>query len=99
LDLKRKEIDGSRVKQLAETLKTNQVTTQSAFIDSLTLVLNVLQFLGKLNMQRNSMNPEEIQYLAETLKINKVTQYCHLAHFPEPLSRLTDANGVESSTE
>jgi hypothetical protein len=99
LDLERAKIDGWRGKQLAETLKSNQVTPQRVFLDYLTLGLHVPQFLRILNMQRNKMNPEEIQYLAEALKINKVTEYCHLSPFPAPFPRLIDANGVGSSME
>ena len=87
------------MKQLAEALKTDRVTSRRAFLDSLTLVLNVRQVLRILRMHRNKMNPEKIQHLAETLKINKVTQCSQLSSHLSSLSRLIDANGVGSSME
>ena len=88
------------MKQLAEALKTNQITPQRiVFLESLTLVSNVHQALRIRKMERNKMNAEEIEYLAESLKVNKVTEYSHLSSHLSPLPRLTDANTVGCSME
>jgi hypothetical protein len=100
LDLNHEEIDGWRVKQLAEELKNNQVTPQSIFLDSFSIVLRVPQFLRILNMQRNKLNPEKIQYLAEGLKINQVIiQYYFSSYDPSTFHGLTDTNRIGSSIE
>jgi adenine-specific DNA methylase len=100
LNLERAGIDEWRVKQLTEAVKTNRVTPQRVSLDSLNLVLHILQFLSKLNMHRNKLNPKEIKYLAEALKINKViTQYYFSSYHPSTFHDLADADGVGSSME
>ena len=60
------------VKQLANILKVNQVTSQRSSIDRLGTDRNVSYCIRTLNLQKNDMNPRKMRSLADALKINNV---------------------------